>query len=268
MAPATSALSQKTTLLLVAFATLQRVAAQGGVGLTYSAATAGCPSPLGNCVPAGYDYIYDLTGNAVFVPKDTAVADNCDAWLGFAGAGSTTATGTLQLTSDGTNFYSAAYTPTQMTVTPVAGCTLTFSRGSSSSSDVGAIAYSSFTGGNSCAPDACLLSGYNFIVAGTSVAFLSRSGNSSLACYGYVGTATPVTSSINIDYALTGSSVMPIMSGVTATYSDTSITLSTTLSGSACSYTFTQVASSSASGRSYGHFAVVAMASTVAVMFF
>jgi hypothetical protein len=243
--------------LLLAAAALRGAAAQGAVGLTYSSYTGGTCPQLSTCVTSGFTYIYDLTGNVVFVPKSTD--SSCDAFVGFANAGNTTVSGSLQLTNDGSTYVTATYTATQMMVPATAACVVTFARGAvgSNNDETAELNYASYSGGASCAPDGCTTAGYNFIVHASTatVAFLSRSGNESTACNGYVGTATPSGNggSIAVDYELTGNSVQQPFTTLTATYSETGLTST----GGGCTYNFV-VAQSSAAAGSAGKLAAVA----------
>jgi hypothetical protein len=237
-------------LVAAAAATLQCANAQGAVGLSYTSYTGGNSCPTADpCWSAGYTYVYDLTGNAVFEPKSSNT--NCDAFIGFAGAGSTTASGTLTLypTGDINTAVTATYTLTQMVVTITSGCTLTFARGSAgSSSSAGAVDFASYTGGSACAPDACLQAGFNYLVDDSAnVAFLSRNGNENLACNGYAGSATQVSAdgnsgTISFEYVLDGSSVQQMPTAVTATFAGNTLTTTVGI----CTYTYREPASSAA----------------------
>jgi hypothetical protein len=245
MAPRT--VIQPLLLAAAAAAIFRPARAQGAVGLTYSSYTGGNSCPTADaCWNAGYTYIYDLTGNAVFVPKSSST--NCDVFVGFAGSGSTTITGTLQLTADFTNYVTATYTATQMQVVISSGCTVTFARGGAGGSDAGAVNYASYTGGSTCAPDACITAGFNYLVdSSANVAFLPRNGNENLACNGYVGTATSVSADgksggISFGYVLDGSTLQAI-TPVTATFSGNTLTTS----ASGCTYTFTEPTSAATS---------------------
>ncbi len=136
---------------------------------------------------------------------------------------------------------------------------ITFARGAvgSNNDETAELNYASYSGGASCAPDGCITAGFKFIVQASTatVAFLSRSGNESTACYGYVGTATPSGNggSIAVDYALMGNSVQPFTT-LTATYSETGLTTT----GGGCTYNFVLPSESSAAAGSAGKLAAVA----------
>jgi hypothetical protein len=240
--PRVKAAVARVLVLACAAATARTGAAQGAQTLSYTSYTnsAGCPA-LDSCVTSGFDYIWDAYGDVVFVPIAGTPSSPCTSYLGTAASSSTATSGALTLEDDNSNSYSATYTASTLSVTLAAGCVVSFSRGAATGAQT--YAYTSYTGGAACAPDACVMAGYNSAAdASANVAFLSASTTTTLGCSGYLTTASAASSSsssgsLTFTNFISSNTVIPIPAGdMSGTYTATSVTVST---AAGCTATFT-----------------------------
>ncbi len=127
--------------------------------------------------------------------------------------------------------------------------------------------FASYTGGATCAPDACARAGFNAVAdANLDVAFLSAS--TAYGCPGYFASISAGGSSGSLVFqsVLENNVITPLTSGaVTGSYSPTNVVIN---SSSGCSVTFNLAASSAAAPRaaSAGAAAVAVGAAVVAAL--
>ena len=232
-------------------AILLGVNGQGAQSMSYASSAGACPASVPPCVQAGYQYIYDANGNLAFVPNDTSNADACPDFYGYAvSTGSNTGAFTLYTGSFSTTL-SGTYTATQITIgVPYNSgtCTQTFNRGAAGGNEA-VLTYQSYTGGSTCAPGACLTSGFNAIINTNTggLALLSADSNSTDACYAYFGAVTS-GSTFSISNVIMPTQAGPTeqaYTGVTGTVSSSNGLVVSTPGG--CTYTFQEAASSTSS---------------------
>ena len=101
-------------MLMVAAALMARgAAAQGANTLVYQSASSGCPT-FSTCVTAGFAFMYDASGNIIFLPLDQTPGDACQTFIGDVTASSAgSASGTLSITADGSTYLPGTYLPAQ-----------------------------------------------------------------------------------------------------------------------------------------------------------
>jgi hypothetical protein len=262
MAP-TKSTAAATVLLLACTAAMARTgAAQGSQALSYSSysTASGCPT-LPSCYRSGYYYIYDASGDVVFIPNSNA----CPSYLGITNTGSTEETGSMTLYDADGNSYGATYGST-LAVSLTAGCAVTFTPLSAPPSDVDKYGFASYTGGAACAPGACVQAGYNAVADATgAVAFLSAS--TADGCDGYFASVSAGGSSGSLVFqsVLANNVITPLNAGdITGSYSPTNVVVSR----GGCSYTFNLATSSAAAPRaaSAGAAALAVGAAVVAAL--